>query len=128
MLQYFVPRVESDIRLIKDEGIVITVKNHGLTAQCEGSKLSMADGKMVTTLLNLGGAYCTMCTKDQQECQRVSVIEGGFLIDRSVESIGQLALALQQPDSGDIIKNKGDYKQRTGVCGQPITEDDMTID
>ena len=126
LLQDFVPRVESDIRLIKDEGIVITVKNHGLTAQCEGSKLSMADGKMVTTLLNLGGAYCTMCTKDQKECQRVSVIEGGFLIDRSVESIGQLALALQHPDTGDIIKKKGDYKQRAGVCGQPITEDDMT--
>ena len=126
LLQDFVPRVESDIRLIKDEGIVVRVKDHGLTAKCEGSKLSMADGKMSTTLLNLHGAYCTMCTKDQQECQKVSVIEGGFLIDRSVESIAELALALQHPDSGDIIKKKGDYKQRAGVCGQPITEDDMT--
>ena len=126
LLQDFVPRVESDIRLIKDEGIVVRVKDHGLTAQCECSKLSMADGKMTTTLLNLGGAYCTMCTKDQQECQKVSVIEGGFLMDRSVESIAQLALSLQHPDTGDIIKKKGDYKQRAGVCGQPITEDDMT--
>ena len=67
-----------------------------------------------------------MCTKDQDECQKETVIENGFLIDRSVESINDVALALANPDSGEIVKKKGDYKTRAGVCGQTITEEDLT--
>ena len=95
-------------------------------ATCEVAKLSMADGKMVSILLNLNGAYCTMCTRSQAECQKVEVIEEGFLIDRSVESIGQLALSLTDLETGEVIRKRADYKERQGICGQPITESDLT--
>ena len=86
----------------------------------------MADGKMVVCLLQLGGAYGTMCTRGQEECQNPVVIEGGFIIDRSIESLNDLALSLVDPDTGEVTQSKGDYKTRQGVCGQPITETDMT--
>ena len=127
LLQDLMPRIESDVKLIKDEGIIVKGEDEfAVTAVCEEAKLSMADGKMITTLLNLGGAYCTMCSKSQKECQEEEVIMEGFAIDRSVESISQLALSLADPDTGEIIKKKGDYSDRTGICGQPITEEDVT--
>ena len=86
----------------------------------------MADGKMVTTLLQLGGAYCTMCSKSQVQCHDPDIISGGFLIERSVESLRDIALSLTDPDTGDIIRKKGDYTQRQGVCDVPITESDLT--
>ena len=96
-----------------------------MRVRCEGAKLSIADGKMVVTLSNLDGAYCIMCTRDQSECQKESVIETGFLINRSVQSITDLALSLTDHDSGDIIKEKGDYRSRMGVCGKPLTKSDL---
>ena len=127
LMEDLIPRLESDVKLIKDEGVV--VKGEGETALCaicEESKLSMIDGKMATTLLHLQGAYCTMCSRSQEECQKESVILAGFSIDRSVESISQLALSLTNPDTGEIVKRRADYEERAGVCGQPITEQDLT--
>ena len=86
----------------------------------------MANGKMVTTFLQLGGAYCTMCTKEQRECQELEVIEKDFTIDRSIESVRDLALSLADPDTGDIPKTKLDYKKRQGICDLPITHSDLT--
>ena len=86
-----IPRIESDVKLIKDEGVVVKEGEEGksaLMAICEDAKMSMADGKMITTLLHLEGAYCTMCSRSQEECQRESVIFAGFSIDRSVEQGG----------------------------------------
>ena len=127
MLKEFVPLVENEVAMIKEEGLEVKIESDNtMRVRCEGAKLSMADGKMVVTLLNLGGAYWTMCTRDQSECQKESVIETGFLINRSVESITDLALSLTDPDSGDIIKEKGDYGSRMGVCGKPLTKSDLT--
>ena len=127
LMKDLIPRVESDVKMIKEEGVVVKEGDESaLTATCGECKLSMADGKMITTLLHLEGAYCTMCTRSQEDCQRESVILAGFSIDRSVESIGQLALSLSNPDTGEIVKRKADYEQRAGICGQPITEEDLT--
>ena len=127
LMKDLIPRVESDVKMIKEEGVVVKKEDESaLTAACEQIKLSMADGKMITTRLNGGGAYCTMCSRSQDDCQRESVILEGFSIDRSVESISQLALALSNPDTGEIVKRKGDYEERAGICGQPITEEDLT--
>lgn len=127
LLKDLIPRIEREVKKVKEEGVKVDVGS-GSTVQstCEKCKLSMTDGKMVNTLLHLEGAYCTMCTKDQDECQKETVIENGFLIDRSVESINDVALALANPDSGEIVKKKGDYKTRAGVCGQTITGEDLT--
>ena len=127
LMKDLVPRVESDVKMIKEEGVVVQGGDEtALTATCKQCKLSMIDGKMATTLLHLEGAYCTMCSRSQDDCQRESVILAGFTIDRSVESISQLALSLSNPDTGEIVKRKADYEKRAGICGQPITEQDLT--
>ena len=134
LMQDLIPRIESDVRIIVDEGVEVNEKEEcevarglwNLTAACEEAKLSMVDGKMITTLLNLGGAFCSMCTRSQDECHMESVILEGFLIDRSVESNNQLALSLSDPNTGEIVKKKNDYADRTGICGKPITEQDLT--
>ena len=76
MLKDFVPLVENEIDKIKQDGLDVAIDSCStVKANCGHAKLAMADGKMVVTLLNLGGASCTMCTKDQRECQKVKVIE-----------------------------------------------------
>ena len=107
-------------------GLEVKIGDTATKASCQRVNLSMADGKMVTTLLRLGGAYCTMCVKSQEDCQKTAVIEAGFLIDRSIESISDLVESLSDPVTGDISKKKGDYQVRQGICGQPITQSDLT--
>ena len=84
----FVPIVEAEIKKVKEEGLVLKVKD-GLAvhANCEKAIFSMTDGKMVTNLLNCAGAYCTMCTKSQKESHQLGTVEKGFMIERSVDSM-----------------------------------------
>ena len=112
---------------VKINGVNVSMKN-GLEviAHCRRATLSMADGKMVTTLLQLGGAYCTMCTKNQAQCHRREVIEEGFVIDRSVESLNDLALSLTDEDTGEVVRKRGDYEVRQGVMDKPISKSDIT--
>ena len=95
-------------------------------ASCTEADLNMADGKMVAALLQLGGAYCTMCTRGQEECKDVKVVKEGFLIDRDIESFTDLALSLEDPETGEVVRKRQDYSTRKGVCGVPITKCDMT--
>ena len=81
---------------------------------------------MVTTLLGCGGAYCTMCVKSQPECQDPETIRAGFVIERDVQGIKDLALSLTNPETGEVVRRKGDYSTRQGVCGQPLTDADLT--
>ena len=66
-LKEFVPLVENEVAIIK-EGLEVKIgSGNTKTVRCEVAKLSIADGKMVVTLLNLGRAYCTMGTWDESE-------------------------------------------------------------
>ena len=81
---------------------------------------------MVSNLLNCLGAYCTMCVKSQSECQDPEVIKAGFVIERDVQGIKDLALSLTDPETGEVVRKRADYSTRQGVCGQPVTESDLT--
>ena len=81
---------------------------------------------MVSNLLNCLGAYCTMCVKSQSECQDPEVIKAGFVIERDVQGIKELALSLTDPETGEVVRKRADYSTRQGVCGQPVTESDLT--
>ena len=127
LLQEFVPIVETEIRQIKAEWIELNLEEDlNVKACCQGGSLTMVDGKMVNNLLNCGGAYCSMCVTSQADAHRVEVIEAGFIIERSVESMKELAMALTDPATGDVIRRRADYETRQGVCGVPITESDIT--
>ena len=126
LLEDFVPKVEAEIKKVKAEGVAMKIGEEELRASCVEADLTMADGKMVTSLTRLGGAYCTMCTRAQEECKEIHVVEGGFLIDRSIQSITDLALSLSDPETGEVVRARGDYAKRQGVCGKPITESDLT--
>ena len=56
----------------------------------------------------------------------VCKISEGFVIERDVQGIRDLALSLTDEETGEIKKKKGDYSTRQGVCGVPITESDLT--
>ena len=126
LLEDFVPKVEAEIKKVKAEGVLVQIGEEKMQATCKEADLSMADGKMVTSLTRLGGAYCTMCTRGQEECKDIHLVEGGFLINRSIQSITDLALSLSDPETGEVVRARGDYGTRQGVCGKPITESDLT--
>ena len=56
----------------------------------------------------------------------METIQAGFTIERDVEGIRDLALSLTDEESGEIIKSKGDYSERQGVYGLPVTETHLT--
>ena len=126
LLEEFVPIVEAEVKDIEREGVMVGVGRNETEARCNKCSMSMIDGKMVTNLLNCGGSYCTMCVKSQDECQKLETIQAGFVIERDLESIRDLALSLTDEETGDVIRKKGDYSTRTGVCGLPLTETDLT--
>ena len=49
------PQVEADIKLIKAEGVDVRLGEMETKATCEKADLMMAVGKMVTSLIQLGG-------------------------------------------------------------------------
>ena len=128
LLQDFIPDVENEIAVIKEEGLKVKVEGaeNELKCECNAANLTMIDGKMANSLLQLNSAFCTMCSLSQEKSQQIEVIEAGFKIDRSIEQIGELALSLLHPDTGEIMKKKGDYEKRQGITGIPITKSDLT--
>ena len=69
LLKEFIPLLENEVKQL-DSGVKVLVGGHKTVAGCDNCSMSMQDGKMVTNLLNCGGAYCTMCVKSQEQCQR----------------------------------------------------------
>ena len=126
LLVEFVPLVEREVEEINKNGVPININNRKLSASCEHSELTMIDGKMVSKLLQVEGAYCTMCTYSESDCHRRDVVETGFAINRSISSIKDLALSLADQDTGEIPRKKGDYSVRQGIIDQPITKSDIT--
>ena len=86
------------------------IREMNFRASCTEADLNMADGKMVAALLQLGGAYFTMCTRGQEECKDVKVVIEGLLIDRDIESVTDLALSLEDPETRELVRNKQDYR------------------
>ena len=127
LLQEFIPIVEEEISKIQSNGIRVELGDGSKKrAICKSALLSMIDGKMITSLLQLGGAYCTMCSVSLLDSHKVDIIENGFTLDRSIKSITELALSLTDPETGDIPTKVGDYKTRQGVMDKPLTESDIT--
>ena len=126
LLEEFIPVVEAKITTIKAVGVTVKVGEMEVQASCKSPDLTMADGKMVTTLLWLGGAYCSMCVKSQVECHDLLVVQEGFLIERSIQSLTDLAPSLTDKDTVEVVKSRGDYATRQGICDKPITTSDLT--
>ena len=112
--------MEAEVNEMEAEGVKVEFKGVEKNARCDKCSMSMFDGKMVTNILNCGGSYCTMCIKSREECHDEETLKAGFVIDRDLESICDLALSLTDPDTGEVVKRKGDYSTRQGVCGEPL--------
>ena len=107
LLADFVPKVEFEVQEVKTRGVKVEIREgEELIAECSKCSLSMVDGKMINTLLNLGGAYCTMCAKSQSECEDKDVIQAGFVIERDLETMKDIANALTEPDTGVITRKR----------------------
>ena len=68
-------------------------------------KFSMNNGKTLTRLLMLGGAYCHQCHNNH---------DPEMPITRSVTEINSTAENLIDPETGMIRKSTGDYSTRFG--------------
>ena len=112
--------MEAEVKEMEAEGVKVEVKGVDSNTRCDKCSMSMLGGKIVTNLLYCGGSYCTMCIKSREECHDEKTIQAGFVIDRDLESICDLALSLTDPDTGEVVKRKGDYSTRQGVCGEPL--------
>ena len=67
-----------------------------------------------------------MCAKSQTECQDPETIKNGFVIERDIQGIKDLALSLMDPETGEVVRRKGDYSTRQGVFAEPLTDTDLT--
>ena len=55
-----------------------------------------------------------MCVKSQPECQDPEVIKAGFVIERDVQGIKDLALSLTDPETGEVVRKRADLLNETG--------------
>ena len=62
--------------------------------EVQQAHLSMLDGKMISTLLSLGGGYCTQCTVSLDGAQHLDTIVTGFFINISLGQTTNIAVSL----------------------------------
>ena len=109
------------------QGLALTIGGQQVQAECSKKpEMSMIDGRMQIRLLQLGGAYCTMCHFSELTCHDKPRITTGFPITRSIESITELANSLLDTSTGQIAIKPKDYEKRQGITGIPKTTDDLT--
>ena len=126
LLKEFIPLIDNEVKKLEENGLTIENNQQLIKANVKNATMSMLDGKMVTRLLQLGGGYCTMCPLSLEECHDENKICAGFQITRSVETLKDLALALEDPETGEIRKRPKDYPTRTGLTAHPITSANVT--
>ena len=84
------------------------------------AEMSMIDGKLHSLLSGLNGAFCCLCSYDENQCNDLDYIKSGFPIDRSLEGTMEIC---DQDLHLVINRKKGDYKIRKGVTQIPITKE-----
>ena len=70
--------------------------------------------------------HTVVCALKAYLSHKIQVIDEGFVIDRSLQSIRHIALALADPDTGEVVRKKGDYSTRQGVFSLPNTSLELT--
>lgn len=118
-----VPILEGQIKSVKAAGIKLTLGNERrVQANLKLVSMSMVDGKVQETVLQLGGAYCTMCPLSERECHDPTQVSMGFIITRTVEGLHSLADQLiDGGDTDEVPTEKGDYSKRQGLKRRPLT-------
>ncbi len=124
LLKEFFPKIEKETKeILKGEGLKICLSNKDIKAKATKASLSQIDGKMISSLLQLKGAYCTMCSWSFEQCHDINnVEEGNFKITRNPEDLHFLALILED-EAGKVQRSQNDYHVRQGVTGEPIVTD-----
>ena len=131
VLRDYMAILEPEVDNLKENGLVIELPDGRIIeAKIDEAAMKYLDGKMIATLLQLRGGFCTVCTATIDEAHNLINIEAGFDINsierRSVESIREIAEKLYDEDTGTIRTSSGDYKTRQGVTGVPMTKLDLT--
>lgn len=130
MLKDYAPTLDTEMKKIQQDGISLIMPNgQHVTAlfTAEGEEpMTMLDGKMITQLLGLGGAYCTMCDLTILDCHNPTNIEREFSINRDIAALHMQAFLMCEEGEGEILRNPSDYQARSGITSIPITEADLT--
>ncbi|KAG1681466.1 hypothetical protein GQR58_011849 [Nymphon striatum] len=106
----------NEISQLSTEGINIMYNNIAYTIKVDIISY-MLDMKAAHLYLGLG--YCDLCTLSKEQCFDRDRIEGGFVINRNVETLHAIFDELCQ-DDGSIAKHRYDYEERGGQTHKPI--------
>lgn len=131
MLEKLTPLLNEEVATLKKDGLQLNLSGgqevkatfHALP---RFEPFSMLDGKLITELLGLRGAYCTMCNKSMTECH-IRNIEAGFQIDRCVTELEIQAFLLEEEGGGQIKAKPKDYSRRRGITHRPLTKANLTM-
>ena len=75
---------------------------------------------MARILTGLGDG-CDSCLAPRSAWNDVEAIEEGFVIDRNFDQIKETWANLPRDSKGELVKKKGDYATRQGLCHPPIS-------
>ncbi|KAG1662191.1 hypothetical protein GQR58_021057 [Nymphon striatum] len=113
----------NEISQLSTEGINIMYNNIAYTIKVDIISYML---DMKAAHLYLGSGYCDLCTLSKEQCFDRDRIEGGFVINRNVETLHAIFDELCQ-DDGSIAKHRYDYEERGGQTHKPIATNEEKI-
>ena len=79
-------RMEKEAKDLCKTDLKVTVNGKEISVKVV-IKLTQADGKVIKTVTGLGGAFCTMCKSNKNQCHDHKRVEKRFEINRDMETI-----------------------------------------
>ena len=67
------------------------------------------------------GDGCDSCLASRLDWHNLESIEAGFPMDRSFQSVQAIWDHSDKNKHGELMKRRGDYEQRQGVCREPLS-------
>ena len=86
-----------DIESLKATGVDFNLNNSDVNLKVDISSFIL-DRKASELYQGLGGAYCDLCDHSKEDCLDINLVESGFSITRSIESLNAIFDELETED------------------------------
>jgi hypothetical protein len=127
LMEKFMEIVDRETEEVEKEGIKV-VTNDGSELQFE-IKVDpyLVDGKFAKEVTGTGGAYCLYGHCFEKHAHDIQKVQEGFPLNRTAANIHAVFDRLFDDESGEILKQRGDYGDRQGVTQKPLTGQDFHL-
>ena len=102
----------------KDDGISVVFDNEEYIFLPQ--YIDRNDKKMDRLLTGISDG-CDSCLTPRYLWTDIETINEGFPKDRTFENIRETWASLEKDKNGQVIKRRGDYERRRGICHEPVT-------